>query len=73
MLTAIYHMVGREQTEEEVGAAVVEADTFSLASHQFWGTWSLFQARAALPSHPFFWATLYPLSVAVATALEDLH
>lgn len=31
------------QTEEEVAAAVVEADLFALASHQYWGVWALIQ------------------------------
>ena len=31
------------QTEEDVAAAVVEADLFALASHQYWGVWALIQ------------------------------
>ena len=34
---------GVVQTEEEVAAAVVEADLFALASHQYWGVWALIQ------------------------------
>lgn len=68
-LTAIC-VGGHEQTEEEVRAAVVEADTFSLASHQFWGTWSLFQARVGFPSHLFLRVnTCRPLSMAPLTSL----
>jgi len=30
-------------SEEDVDAAAVEAHAFALASHQFWGTWALYQ------------------------------
>jgi hypothetical protein len=39
------------QTEEEVANAVVEADLFALASHQYWGVWALVQVRVAV-CHP---------------------
>ncbi len=35
---------GGVQGEEEVAAAVAEANLFALASHQFWGVWAFFQA-----------------------------
>lgn len=41
----------RAQTEEEVADAVVEADLFALASHQYWGVWALVQVGAAV-CHP---------------------
>lgn len=33
------------QSDEEVEAAVAEANFFALVSHQFWGIWALIQAR----------------------------
>ena len=36
---------GVAQGEREVQKAVVECNAFSLASHQFWGTWAVLQAR----------------------------
>lgn len=33
------------QTDLEVEHGVIEANLFALASHQYWGTWSLMQAR----------------------------
>lgn len=38
---------GRQPTDSDVREAAVEADTFSLASHQFWGTWCLYQAASS--------------------------
>jgi ethanolamine kinase len=31
--------------EKKVGVAVAEANVYSLAAHQYWGTWALMQAR----------------------------
>jgi hypothetical protein len=33
------------QGEAEVARCVAEANVFALASHQYWGTWSLLQVR----------------------------
>lgn len=33
------------QKDSEVDKAIVEANLFALASHQYWGTWSLMQAK----------------------------
>ena len=33
------------QTADEVQAGVMEANLFSLVSHQYWGVWALIQAR----------------------------
>ena len=33
------------QDEAEVERGVTEANVFALASHQYWGTWALLQAR----------------------------
>ena len=35
------------QGEAEVARCVAEANVFALASHQYWGTWSLLQVRQA--------------------------
>ena len=40
------------QTEEEVAQAVVEADLFALASHQYWGVWALIQVPQRVPVPP---------------------
>lgn len=49
------------QTDEEVEAAAVEAHAFALASHQFWGTWALYQVccglAVGLPSARCCWST----------------
>lgn len=34
-----------EVPEEDVQRAVVEADLFALASHQYWGAWCFLQAQ----------------------------
>ncbi|KAK9842050.1 hypothetical protein WJX81_006195 [Elliptochloris bilobata] len=41
-------------TEEEVARAVVEADLFALASHQYWGVWALIQARYSPINFDYF-------------------
>ena len=33
------------QSDEDVAAATAEANFFALVSHQYWGVWSLIQAR----------------------------
>lgn len=39
------HLLSCVQADEQVQQLVVEANVFALVSHQFWGTWSLIQAR----------------------------
>lgn len=36
---------GRESSDEELNQLYIEANTFALAAHFFWGTWALIQAH----------------------------